>query len=115
MTIDDLVRMNGPTQVMQIMGGTVPFADIRDTNFFLRERQDFIAFTFFRQNVEGLSVGNFGIVNYKTAKGVGLQGTRSEIIAAYGKPTVETTPWEGGGICSIQVLRPGTARNIWKF
>jgi hypothetical protein len=50
------------------------------------ERQDFLAYTFDRKKVEVLGTGA-GVINYKTAKGVGLQSTRSEIVAAYGKPT----------------------------
>ncbi len=136
MTVDDLVRMNGPAQVGQIWEGVagVGAADFRDTNWFHWERQDLMAFTFFRQNVEALSVGWLAIINYKTAKGVGVRSTRSEIVAAYGKPTVEIMPWEGqtrliydkigisfvvlnggGEIRTIQVFRPGTAKNIWKF
>lgn len=132
MKIDDLVRMNGPAQIVPIVGGTAPVADtIHDYTIFLWNPLDLGAFTFDRKKVEVLGTG--ALMNYKTAKGIGLKSTRSETVATYGKPTAETIPRDGlthliyekfgisflffntGQIRNIYVFRPGTAKTFWKF
>ena len=132
MTIDDLVRMNGPYR-----STTFSFADMRhEYIYFVWEKFDFGVDTIDRRTVELLVMGDVGIAPYKTDKGIGLQSTRADVLKAYGKPTMETVPRPGlsmtnmiydaiginflvydtgGPLRGLRIFRPGTAKSIWKF
>ena len=130
MTIDDLVRMNGPYYSL-----TVSFPDMRhEYHFFRWERFDFGVDTIDRRTVELLVMGDLGVAPYKTDKGIGLQSARADVLKAYGKPTMETAPRPGltnmiydaiginflvydtgGPLRGLRIFRSGTAKSIWKF
>ncbi len=91
-------------------------------------------FTFGRPLAEDLEVGRHNVLPYRTTAGVSLQGTRADILRAYGNPVAVSIPQPGyarwiydalgiafgvyestGWIGRIAIFRPGSARRIWKF
>ena len=130
MTIDELEKMNGPAH---LVNGPLN-DDIRGPKTFVYfwESLDFAASGHEPRKVEWLNVAFMGSVPWRTAKGIGLQSIRADILKAYGSPTVETVPHYGqtnmiydaigvdfqvyntGPIREIRVFRPGTAKSIWK-
>jgi hypothetical protein len=136
MTIDDLVRMNGPAQTLD-----------EDDPDFIRRIYEFhwfkpglslTAITFDRQRVDVLLFNAVPIeaTVYKTARGVGFLSTRQDVLRLYGQPTIAkagrmlgTTNmiYDGFGInfqvddnnkglvTLVAIFRPTSAKGIWKF
>ncbi len=141
MTIDDLLRMNGPEVPHLLRAGQPPTLGYRqDPWFYHWDSLDFAADTFDKKKINTLVAGSRGAnVPFKTKKGIALESTRSDIFKAYGKPTATAKADEGQSILlydtiglgfwvwdedipsrtriilGILIFRPGTARSIWKF
>lgn len=134
MTIDDLVRMNGPARFAFFTKGRAPEADaIREFSEYDWNSLGIAAITFDRHRTELLAAGvGAALQPHKTDKGIGFRSSRAEVRKAYGTPTAETTPQEGqanliydemgvafrvfngGRVRIIYVFRPGTARRFWQ-
>ncbi|HKX17055.1 MAG TPA: hypothetical protein VJT33_03475 [bacterium] len=121
--------MNGAASVTRVQ-----FADFRGEAFFYTwPSLDFGVSGYEPRKVGWFVAGFQGFVPYKTDKGIGLQSTRSDVLKAYGKPTIETMPRQGqtnliydalgidfqmyhdGTIREMRIFRPGSAKSIWKF
>jgi hypothetical protein len=139
MSIDELLQVNGPKRAIgppedqtEIM-----LRSLRDSVKDLwAHRWDHLrlrAVTFERdtKRVEGLTVSDR---RFKTAQNIGIGATREEVVAAYGMPTAVTEAnarqmhviYDELGITFrvsndqqkvdlINIFRPGTARERWKF
>ncbi len=139
MTIDDLLRMNGPASPVLHYADSIRSRDFWQYSWY---SVAFGAQTFDKKKVEVLVAGAGGdlnsVVPYRTDKGVILlKSVRSDILKGYGKPTVALKPDdthyvliydmiglgfgvfgegdEGGGVRVIWVFQPGSAKSIWKF
>ena len=136
MSVDELVRLHGDANgTFQFLKGSPGDADfLRDALEYRWEADDIGAFTFGRPLAEDLEVGRHSVLPYRTNAGVSLQGTRADILRAYGKPAGAGIPQPGsvrlindalgiafvvygstGWISRIAIFRPGSARRIWKF
>lgn len=137
MTVDDLLRMNGPRKAIGAVFGSwesvvrMQYRDLVSTDFWIH-RWDHLglrALTLGRENQRIWSLGTSEAV-YRTARGVRRGATRGAVEAAYGKPTVVTVPGAGRlhliydqlGLAVrvsnervdwIIVFRPGTAKERW--
>lgn len=130
MTFDEMEKMNGPTSVSHGLF----WPDFRGETFFYVWRSlDFGVAAYEPRKVGWFVVCFGGFVPWRTEKGIGLQSTRANILKAYGKPTVETVPFQGqknmiydaigidfqvhdpGAIREIRIFRSGTAKSIWKL
>ncbi len=133
MTIDDLLRMNGPGSRQKHMTTDASDADAV-SDFTIFSWNTFGAVTYDEKRVVALLVG-YGSLAYRTTLGIGFQATRDHVLKAYGKPTAETTPLLGsttrliydkigiafvinaataaGIMWDITVFKPGTADRLW--
>ena len=134
MTIDDLVRMNGPGHFAFVMKGHPPEADaIREFSQYNWDSLGIGAITFDGHRTEVLAAGvGAALRSHKTDKGIGFQSDRAEVVTAYGTPTAVTVPeggqtnliydeigvtfriFNGGRVRIIYIFRPGTARRFWQ-
>jgi hypothetical protein len=134
MTIDDLVRSNGPARSAFFTKGHAPEADaIRDFSQYDWESLGIAAITFDGHGIEVLAAGvGAALRSHKTDKGIGFQSDRGAVLKAYGTPTAVTLPeqgqtnliydeigvafrlFNGGRVRIIYVFRPGTARRFWQ-
>lgn len=134
MTIDDLVRMNGRTQIrrLSLSDAAQPFQEY----CWVVEGAAFCAYSSDGRNVPWLRVAGG---EFRTEKGVAFRSPKAEVERAYGKPTAETRAdvpggeaqrmiydevgfsativLEGGNfvVHSLIVFRPGKAKELWKF
>ena len=136
MTIPDLERMNGSAIRRLVTAGEAPnISSITDFTVYEWLSVGIGAITYAGTRVEGLIAGIRGIlVPHKTDKGIGVRGTRGEVLRAYGKPPAEArmSPADMvtiddkvgiafgiqntyGDIFSIVIFRPGSAKTLWKF
>jgi hypothetical protein len=137
MTIDDLLRMNGPGSPQLFNAGChLGLSARRDFWLYPWALLAFGADTFDQKKVEVLIAGiGGGVVPFKIDKGLTLlQSKRSDILTVYRKPTVVLkgaygqsdliydkiglgfrVSYDGGRIRLIYVFRPGTAKSLWKF
>lgn len=136
MFVDELVRLHGKADgTFRFLKGAAGDADfLREALEYRWEADDMAAFTFGRPLAVDLEVGRHNILPYRTTAHVGLQGTRADILGAYGKPTAASIPQSGyarliydalgiafvvqertAWINRIAVFKPGSARQIWKF
>lgn len=136
MSVDELVRMHGKANgTFQFLKGSPGDADfLRDATEYRWEVDDVGAFTFGSPLAEDLEVGRHSSLPYRTHAGVSLQGTRPDILRAYGKPPAVRVPQPGQSrliydalgiafvvygttdwISRIAIFKPGSARRIWKF
>ena len=136
MTIDDLVRMNGPAQTLS-----------EDDPDFVRRINEFhwqktglglTAITFDRQKVDALlfNAAPIGATVYKTDRGIGFLSTQRDVLTIYGKPTIAKSArmrsttnmiYDGAGVnfqidnsnnglvVLVAIFRPKSAKMIWKF
>lgn len=134
MTVDDLVRMNGPATSAFVMAGHEPEADaIRDFKWYAWPSLGIAAITFDGHGTEALTAEAKMLSSYKTDRGIGFQSVREDVRNAYGTPTVITAPQRGqitlvydqagvafrigadrGTVHMIYVFRPGGARRFWQ-
>ena len=134
MTIDDLVRINGPATRILVMAGIPPAADaVYDHTVYTWERLAAITFDHQKQ-IEILVVGRPASYigrAYKTERGISLDTTRAAVLRAYGVPTAENTPEpyqtrliydrlgiafqvdSPGRMVNIAIFRPGSAFRYW--
>ena len=136
MSVDELVRIHGEANgTFLFLKGSAGDADfLRDALEYRWEADDMGVFTFGRPLAENLEVGRHNVLPYRTTAGVSLQGTRTDILRAYGKPAAVSIPQPGyarwiydalgiafgvyestGWIGRIAIFRPGSAWRIWKF
>jgi hypothetical protein len=137
MTIDDLLRMNGPVNPVLFNAGSEQTLDARqDVWVYGWLLQALGAVTIDRRTIEVLVAGDGGrVVPFKTDRGITLlQSRRRSILAVYGKPTAALKASygqseliyekiglgfrvydDGGQIQAIYVFRPGRAKSFWKF
>ena len=137
MTIDDLLRMNGPVSPVFFNAGSEPALDTRqDVWVYGWLLHALGAATVDRRTIDVLIAGEGGrVVPFRTDRGISLfQSKRGSILTVYGKPTVALKPaygqseliyekiglgfrvYDGGGdIQAIFVFRPGAARGFWKY
>jgi len=137
MTVDDLLRMNGPRKAIGTVFGSwetvvrMQYRDVVSADFWIH-RWDHLglrALTLGPENQRIWSLGTFEAV-YRTVRGVRRGATRGAVEGAYGKPTAITQPRAGylhliydqlglaGRISNervdwIIVFRPGTAKERW--
>ena len=138
MTIDDLLRMNGPRQPMGEISGSreaivrLEGPDVASADFWVH-RWDLLrlrVFTIGREShrVWGLQTSDPG---YKTARGVSVDVPRAAVETAYGRPTALVPRLDTGqvliydelglalsvpfNVLFVIVFRPGTAKERWKF
>ena len=133
MTIDDLVRLNGPAQTLS-----------EDDPDFVRRIDEFhwqkpglslTAIAFDRRRIEVLLFNAIpiGATVYKTDQGIGFLSTRQELLRRYGQPTIAKAARmlgrtnmiydkigidfqvENNIVALIAVFRPSTAQRIWKY
>ena len=139
MTIDDLLKLNGPKRAVGAPDGEteIVLRNLRDsTRELWAHRWDHLRLrpvTFGRddQTVRGLTTSDD---SFRTAEGIGIGSTREAMIAAYGPPSAITEAndrqthviYDSLGITFrvskvqekidlINVFRPGTARERWRF
>lgn len=131
-TIDDLLRMNGPGSRQTHMTTDASDADAV-SDFTVVSWGSIGAVTYDQKRVVALRVG-YGSLGYRTTLGIGFQATRDHVLKVYGKPTAETTPLLGstrliydkigiafvinastaaGVMWDITVFKPGTADRLW--
>ena len=128
MTIDELIRINGPRRAGPGGGALVARqTDPRIQADVWVHRWDHLglrAWTIGR-DVQKISVLASITDEFKTAKGISAVSTRDEVEAAYGKPStvLQDRPWIGVydeiGMSAapgtgIRVFPPGTAKTIWR-
>lgn len=135
MTVDDLVRMNGPAQTLSENDPDF----VRRINEFHWQKPglSLTAITFDRQRVEVLLFNAIpiGATVYKTDQGIGFRSTRQEVLRLYGQPTIAKAARmlgranmiydkigidfqvenNNGPVALIAVFRPANAKSIWKF
>ncbi len=139
MTIDDLLKMNGPRQggygshdpLMQW-----PAQDYASPDFWEHHWDQLDVLYAITQGRDSQKVRMLVIEHpaYRTANGIGPGLMRDAFEAAYGRPTAVTVTKEGfstlifdqaglgawlnerfGAIAAVIVFEPGTARTIWRF
>jgi hypothetical protein len=139
MTVDDLVRMNGPRNgrpqfpaIGQVRGG--PGTDLWAHRW---DNLDLVAVTLGRESQRVLELAMLsGKPGYKTDNGIGVGSSRQAVQSAYGPPTAATVSknpfgvemWTGcydriglavraqGDVAQyVSVFRPGTAKQLYKF
>ncbi|HEV2173357.1 MAG TPA: hypothetical protein VGR71_07310 [Nitrospira sp.] len=137
MTVDELLKMNGPaTPILFHAGMEEALSARRDSWTYGWQSPALGAETFDKKKVEDLIAGvRGGVVPYKTNRNVALlSGSRDDVLKAYGKPTVILKAASAGlsdfvydhigiafrlentgAIHTIEVFRPGKARDLWKF
>ncbi len=136
MTIDDLLRMNGPATRMLFTAGNAQATDAVFDYTVLGwwDRLPLGAATYDQKTVAFLTLWVYspGSFSYKTDRGVGFGTTRSQVLKTYGGPTAETSPLQrlgqtrliydrmgiaflcdGENVWTIDVFRPGTASRHW--
>ena len=127
MTIRELVQMNGPATLIEILttqDGVPPLPRRH-----VWDPPGFAAITRDGQRVEFLLIGD---ARFKTEKNVGPGSTRAAVQSAYGTPTAETpvrpgrtrmiydsigfaVNVDGDPVVGVNVFRPGTGRSNWSF
>ena len=136
MTIDDLVRMNGPAQSLD-----------EDDPDFVRRINEFhwqqpglslTAITFDRHRVDVLllNAAPIGATVYRTDRGIGFLSTQQDVLRLYGQPTIaraarmlgmmnmiydrfginfQVDNRNNGLVALVAIFRPTSAKTIWKF
>lgn len=92
MTVDDLVRMNGPANTR-----SSAFSDfVPNVFWYAWESLGIGAASHDRRHVDYLAVHQ--VPDYQTQKGIGYKAGRKALVAAYGEPTVESDVFVRGRI-----------------
>jgi hypothetical protein len=135
MTVDDLVRMNGPRNPGRVLGTTSPIQRARgsgptdwteDVWFHSWENHSFFAGALGESGQQVVFIASVAH-DSRTAQGIIMGTLRQGIEAAYGKPTA-ATQWRviyddiglavrliGDSSSVFLVFRPGTAKQVWTF
>ena len=136
MTIDDLVRMNGPAQTLS--EDDPDFARRINEFHWQKSGLSLTAIAFDRPRVDALlfNAAPIGATVYKTDRGIGFLSTQPDVLKVYGKPTIARAArmrgttnmiYDGFGVNFqidnsnnglvglVAIFRPKSAKVIWKF
>ncbi len=137
MTVDELVRLQGPAIRLLGTAGISPHADaVHDSTLFYWHRIPVGAIAFGQQKrvdalITGVAIRPESGGEYKTDRAIGFQSTRADVLKTYGQPTAVTVPqpqearliydalgialWfdVGGRLRSVTIFRKGTASRYW--